>query len=113
MKPTNTGIFFQGCTNTANVQVIANRCTGTNEASKAGSFLSVYPNPAMGKVTVQSGAGQQKSIEVIDLSGRTVMALDAKGSSAKVNVNSLTDDVYYFKVRSADTVEILKVVKSK
>ena len=72
--------------------------------------IAVYPNPANEVVKV-TGKDIER-IEVMNLSGQTVMKLDCGGDNVNVNISSLTSGIYMMKVRMADDSEFTeRIVK--
>jgi hypothetical protein len=100
-----------GCSNSASVTIIVSTCTGIDNSVARINGLSVYPNPNLGEFVIELNNGFVKTYEVTDLTGRVIM----NGSTAKdkmnVNINAFANGVYFVKVKSNDTVEIIKIVK--
>lgn len=87
--------------------------TSTGDGSHVGiedvdnvSF-SIYPNPATDRLTIESSEAVRE-INIIDMTGRTVMTLGAENS---VNVSSLAAGVYVVRVATANGVGMQKFVK--
>ena len=109
---TVTGTSANGCTNTAVVVVAVSKCTGLSKTGGEVFNSKIYPNPTSGEVTVELNNGLTNSIEVTDLTGRVIMNVDTKEEVVNLNLNKLSNGVYYFKIKSAEQTEIIKVVKS-
>ena len=75
------------------------------------SAINVYPNPNTGIFTIELVNGLEKSIQVTDLTGRIVLENITNADVFNVNINTLANGVYYVKVISNNTTEVLKVVK--
>ena len=69
--------------------------------------FSIYPNPATDRLTIESSEAVRE-INIIDMTGRTVMTLGAENS---VNVSSLAAGVYVVRVATANGVGMQKFVK--
>ena len=109
---TVTGTSANGCENTAVVAVTVSKCTGLSKTGGDVFNSRIYPNPTSGEVTVELNNGLINSIEVTDLTGRVIMNVDTKEEVVNLNLNKLSNGVYYFKIKSTEHVEIIKVVKS-
>ena len=68
--------------------------------------LSIYPNPAADILHLELSVSP-KSIEIIDIHGRTILTPD--NMSSKINISSLQTGSYYLKIRSTDGIESSKV----
>jgi hypothetical protein len=86
-------------------------CTGF--ANKAVSPLGVlvYPNPNTGVFTVELNNGSVKTIEVMDITGRIVLTSASQNDKIDFNVNTLANGIYYIKIQSNNSVEVIKIVK--
>lgn len=60
----------------------------------------VYPNPATEAVTVE--ADGMKSVEIVDLLGRTILRTTTEGESVTLPVNHIAPGTYVFRVRYQD-----------
>jgi hypothetical protein len=100
-----------GCANTATTTIVVSVCTGIDSKTANASALQVYPNPNTGIFTIELVNGLQKSIQVTDLTGRIVLENTTSDDVFTVNINTLANGVYYVKVISNNTTEVLKVVK--
>jgi hypothetical protein len=100
-----------GCSNSASVTIVVSTCTGADNVAARINGLQLYPNPNLGEFTIDLNNGLVKTYEVSDLTGRIILT----GSSAKdkinVNIAPYANGVYFVKIKSEDTVEIIKVVK--
>ncbi len=108
---TVSGTDANGCTGTANVVVTVDACTGIASVNGSSTKAAIYPNPNNGDFTVELNNNQTKTIEVMDVKGRVVLSSTSDNNQVKVNISTLSNGVYYVKVKSANTVEVLKVVK--
>ena len=71
------------------------------------SAISVYPNPAKDIITI-AGADKVESVEVYNMVGQKVKALDA---STKINVSSLTKGVYMLQITVKGQKQSIKFIK--
>ena len=108
---TVTGLDDSGCPGTTVVNITVNACTGLKSNSAGIANLQVYPNPNSGVFTVELNNGLTKNIEVLDVTGRIILANTSENDQITVNINNLSNGIYYVKVKSDNAVEVLKVVK--
>jgi hypothetical protein len=108
---TVTGTDANGCDGTTIVNMIVNACTGIATVNANMENLSVYPNPNNGEFTIELNNGHSKTIEVMDVTGRTIVANSTDKGVINVNISQLANGIYYVKVKSDNAVEVLKVVK--
>jgi hypothetical protein len=107
---TLTGTDANGCSNTSQVSISAERCTGITTVDAANG-LRVYPNPTSGAFTVEMSTETNKTINVTDVTGRVILQGSTDEASFNVNINQLAAGVYYVKVSSGNEVNVIKVVK--
>ncbi len=93
------------------VTVNVSACVGINEANASLSGTKLYPNPNNGEFTLEFASESEKSIEVIDLTGRLVVATKANGTKAEINIKDLSAGVYYVKIKSDNASTVVKFVK--
>lgn len=77
-------------------------CTSVEEIAQA-EFDLVYPNPSSGTITinnVEAGA----TVELLDLSGKRVFVNTLKTGSQKLDIRSLPNGLYIFKLNENDGV---------
>lgn len=82
---------------------------GTNEVAQ--EVFKIYPNPFNDVLNVtfmnNTGAQEEKSYNVIDITGKVVMTGTTTNSALNLNVGQLTAGTYFFKVGTA----VQKVIK--
>lgn len=69
---------------------------GVNEYITNG--ISVFPNPAKGKVQVQLDEEVNETLILVDLTGRALLTADVKSGIANIDVSNLTAGTYLVKV---------------
>jgi len=74
--------------------------------------FKVYPNPASNVVNIEFDAHQKGSISLFDMSGRIFLSQDIDSQEIKLNVENLTDGVYFLSVKTNNTNQTYKIVKS-
>jgi len=100
-----------GCSNSASVTIIVSVCTDINSKVSSLKGLAVYPNPNLGEFTVELANGLNKTIELTDLTGRIILTESTTNDKLNVNISTLANGVYFVKVQSNNTVEIIKLIK--
>ena len=105
------GTDVNGCSNKTTVVVNVNLCTGLNEGNSILSHLSVYPNPANNVFTIETGSTVDKTVEVIDLTGRLILSTNSNDAKTEVNISTLAKGIYYVKIKSGVALETVKMVK--
>ena len=71
--------------------------------------ISIYPNPTNYEVKVMGYEGKIKKIEIIDLSGRTLMSL--LYPSSPINVANLSQGIYFVRIETDKGIVTKKIVK--
>ncbi len=107
---TLTGTDANGCSLTVNVVQNVATCTGLKEFS-ALNGLNVYPNPNNGSFEISLKNGQLKTVEMLDVTGRTVLSAKGAEDILQININGFANGIYYAKIKSEGAVEVIKIVK--
>lgn len=105
------GVDANECKGATQVVVAVDPCTGIENIGGTSAQLLVYPNPNSGKFTVVKANGIGKTIEVVDVTGRTVVNSTTGADSIDLNISDLANGVYYVKVKSDNATEVVKIVK--
>ena len=108
---TVTGTGANGCSTSTTITQNITECVGVTKHSSTLSGIKVYPNPSNGEFTVELNSNDLKTIEVCDLTGRLVKSYTGKDEQVNINIKTLANGVYYLKILSENTVEVIKVVK--
>lgn len=107
---TVNGTDANGCTGSANITLNVNACTGlANNGAVAG--FNVYPNPNEGTFTVETANTSVKTIEVMDVTGRLIQSNTSSDQKVNFNLSGLANGIYYVKLVSDNTSEVVKIVK--
>lgn len=105
-----TGI--NGCVGKGNVTVVVNACTAINEA--VASLISFYPNPANGvlNIVLTAELAKNSTLEMYDALGKLVVKQVLTSELNVINISSLNNGIYTFKVlNNANVIKIGKLVK--
>jgi len=104
------GVTDAGCTSTLIVNVYL-QCVGIKSHANNSVPVSIYPNPTNGEFTIEMKNGLKKTVEVIDLTGRIVVVESSDKDKIDFNIRDLANGIYYVKVRTKMSVEVIKIVK--
>ena len=74
-------------------------------------MLSVYPNPASDRLTIQTGSTDKTNVEISDLSGQIVARYELSGTDNTIGIAGLSTGSYFIKVSSNATSSVKKFVK--
>jgi hypothetical protein len=108
---TLVGTDLNGCSNSTSIIQNVSECLGINGVTTVSGDVRIYPNPTAGILTVELRNSNSKSIEVIDITGRVVLANVTRDEFSTLNISALSNGVYYVKIKSEKTLEVVKVVK--
>ena len=72
--------------------------------------VSLYPNPASGRIVLDGLADGEAEVRIHDLSGRLVLTRRAAGPTALLDVSSLAPGCYVVRVVQRDEEKVVKVV---
>jgi len=100
-----------GCSAMITVVVTVDPCTGLNNIQGLNNSLSVYPNPNSGEFIIELNNGLNKTVEISDVTGRIILSNTSTKDKINVNINSLSNGIYYVKIQSEKTMNIIKVIK--
>lgn len=71
--------------------------------------LEIYPNPANNYLTIEL---QQKSeIEILNPHGQIIMTTNNKDNKATINLENLSNGVYFLRVKTNKEVITKKIIK--
>ncbi|MCX6180404.1 MAG: T9SS type A sorting domain-containing protein [Bacteroidetes bacterium] len=76
-------------------------------------YLNVYPNPNAGIFTVTSVNEIPKNINVLDVTGRTVLTVNPNNETSTLVLEEFNDGVYFIKVQLMQNTETIKMVLQK
>ena len=80
----------------------------------AETAVKVYPNPTAGMVTItlpDSYKDDEKLVDVLDVSGNTVVSENFPGTIHTLNIGGLPQGMYLLRVRSSQKLIVKKVIK--
>jgi hypothetical protein len=100
-----------GCSNTGTTSITIAICLGLNDVNLANEQITVSPNPSKGIFTITFANDVQKTMEVIDITGRVVFSKVSTELETQMNIENLANGVYYLRVNTTNSKQILKLVK--
>jgi hypothetical protein len=96
--------------NRATVMKYDSVMVGINNLKK--SKLSVYPNPATDKITIETSPTPTKSqLSILNLTGQELISQQVSGRKTVTVINSLPSGVYFVRVTNDRTVTVGKIIK--
>lgn len=104
-----TGTDGNGCSDTAKVSVVVDRCLGIQESERLAG-LSVFPNPGNGLFTIRVEQGDY-TLKVTDVSGRLVAEAEFNGSSENIDLRDHANGLYYLQLSNGIIAETVKLIK--
>ncbi|MDI9340416.1 MAG: T9SS type A sorting domain-containing protein [Sediminibacterium sp.] len=110
---TVNGTDINGCSNSMTVTQNVSTCTGLSSLTSAGNSISVYPNPGNGVFYLQlSEDAKGSDVTVVNALGEVVFNLTANSSESKLDLQTLTNGIYFVKVEKAgQSLAVKKIVK--
>lgn len=107
---TVTGTNNAGCSASSVISFTVNRCIGISEQGRNHSF-SIYPNPTQGDVTIRFELAGNRTVEVLDVTGRRIATEKASSESMSVRLAGYAPGVYFVKVSAGSETSIHKVIR--
>ncbi len=105
------GTSSVGCSGMTTLTQSVSLCTGINGTTNNSNLILLYPNPSTGIVNIEFINGLTKTIQVADVTGRIVRETVTSDDNIKIDISTLANGIYYFKIQSNKTTECLKVAK--
>jgi len=104
------GTDANGCSNKNTIIQNVNQCVGLKENKL--NAVSIYPNPTSGVITVALNDNSQKTITVMDVTGRVISSSTDSLEVVNVDLSNLSNGIYYVKIQTAASMQVVKVVKN-
>ncbi|MES2681722.1 MAG: T9SS type A sorting domain-containing protein, partial [Bacteroidota bacterium] len=108
---TLTGTDNNGCSKTTTVTQFVATCIGLDEEVGKGRGLNIYPNPNNGEFTIMLNDKNERTMEIMDVTGRIILAQTISGDEVKVMMNSFANGIYYVSVKTNISREVFKIIK--
>lgn len=96
----------------AKIDFQALRTTGIDDADNSGFAVLAYPTPVKDMMTVEITNGAKNAkLQIADLSGRHVRAMDIENGKATLDMNGFTPGIYIIKYTDEIRSTMSKIVK--
>ncbi|HTN45642.1 MAG TPA: GEVED domain-containing protein [Flavipsychrobacter sp.] len=81
--------------------------------STGGFSVDAFPNPVTNNLTVKVNGvqGSDASVQVTDVTGKTVKTAKMSGNTANINMSGLANGIYLIKYADADHTQTIRVTK--
>lgn len=101
---TVTGTDGNGCSQSGNIGLIVDPCTGVNETS-AQEIVQIFPNPTTGKISVIIAKPENNSIcKIYDSHGKEIIADKFNSKQNEVSLGGFPRGLYYIKIYSNEKI---------
>jgi len=111
--PFSVEFVFSGNTDfeTDTCILILNGTTGISESSIIASAYSIFPNPSINEITIQSNLSQIGTVYLVyDYVGKLILTGRLDSESTVLNISDFSNGIYFFKIGD-HLGETIKVVK--
>ncbi len=86
--------------------------TGIENTLTGNNYLSIYPNPAQGNITIEiSGTDNNTTASVYNLQGQMLLQQTLTVAKTEMDISSLPNGVYVIKLNTENGVAVKKFVK--
>jgi len=91
--------------------IIPDTILGTDDVQQEFSKISVYPNPVVDKVNINSSKETIHAVEIYNVSGKLVQSFKETGKSVSLDVTGLPTGMYIAKVKTDEGWFSRKLIK--
>jgi len=74
--------------------------------------FSVFPNPAKDMVTITTENANDFSLELTDVTGKTLLNKTYSGVENTLNISNLNSGIYFISLKTGDKSQTIKIVKN-
>ncbi len=114
----STGTYSVCLTTTNSNDCVSNYCqdveyssaVGIDEAG-SGDVFSIYPNPAISEFTIEFQNAQDRTIRILDITGKTVMNTQVNTRKPTLSLNEVPAGIYLLEVRTDKASRTVKLIK--
>jgi hypothetical protein len=99
------------CTNSADLTIVVDACTGVNRITD--NDLIIYPNPTSGYIIIQSPANSSSTYIFYDISGKEVARGVLNMPSQQINLDNFSQGVYMLRIQNNKSTTIHRIVVEK
>jgi PKD repeat protein len=90
--------------NMVTISVISPQQVGVQQVNQPYDFFTVYPNPALSKITIQANS---KQAMLTDLSGKTLLTIKLNKGQAQIDVSSFDNGIYFLQTDNGQTQKLI------
>jgi len=100
-----------GCTNSAEADVLVDDCAAIDEL--AGNIVTVFPNPTFGVVNIVSESKAIDNIKIFDAAGRLVNQINGNNAnSITIDMIEFAEGVYNFEIQIGETIQRERIIRN-
>jgi hypothetical protein len=102
-----------GCTASDTIKVTFANCVGTGDEPSSEEW-TIYPNPANDFVVINSSrAATLEQIEVMDITGKTVIreAISGNSTATRLDLSTVESGTYFIKLYGGSHEQVIRCVK--
>jgi len=78
-----------------------NGTAAIDEITKAVETVNVYPNPAVNELNIFVDVEKARSIEIIDISGKTIEQVRIADKNTSINTSQYSGGIYFYRINDA------------
>jgi hypothetical protein len=97
---------------TGDVQKVCGDVTFTLSIKDYTNTFSIRPNPAINAISIEAKSDFNK-IEVVNFLGQNVITEQNEGNTARLDISTLTNGVYFVRIISENGASVMKFVKQQ
>ena len=117
---TTAGIYvdtltnYLGCDSTITLNLVVNACTNSIPVVENRTWVKVSPIPFQNEISVHIEQGINKGeISILNTLGQTLKTQKFENAySQKIDLSFLEDGIYYLQLKSNETTQTIKILKS-
>ncbi len=103
---------INGCSGVTCQSVNIINANGVNEKPDNKTDVSIYPNPANTKLTIEIPQTiRQTTIIICNINGQKLIKKQSTENKTEINISNLTNGVYFVKLITDKTVEVREIIK--
>ena len=86
--------------------------TGIADIQATNSNLSVFPNPANDKITIEiSGKTNESNLAIVNIEGQELISQQVTEPKTTIDISTLPSGVYFVRLTNDKTIEVGKFMK--
>jgi len=83
--------------------------TGLEKVNNTKNNISIFPNPALNNITIESP--QKSTIEILNIQGQMILQQPLQQGKTGIDVSGLAKGVYILRLKSNDKTAVTRIVK--